>query len=108
MVDEEHLQDAVLRLLDPRAGGLHLHVGCDRDVAGGKQAPAPRPLDVDDAHSAHPDFLHAGVPAEAGDVDAAPLSRGDEQLALVRLDLPAVDVDRERLDGGPDGHGAGT
>ena len=89
-------------------GGLHLHVGRRRDVAGGQKAPAPRPLHVDDAHAAHPHLLHAGVPAETGDVHAAALGRGDEQLTLVGLDLTTVDGDGECLDGGPDRHGAGT
>src|SRR4051812_49713747 len=41
-------------------------------------------VDVDDAHTAHPDRLHARVVAEARDEDAVLLGRGDDQLALRR------------------------
>ena len=51
------------------------------------------PFDLDQAHPAHADRLHPGVPAEPGDVDAVVLGGLDEQLSLGPLHLDAVDGD---------------
>src|SRR5581483_4635310 len=71
----------------------------DVDEAGRLQGEPARAFDVDEAHATHPHRLHAGVPAEAGDVDAGPFSGGDDHLARARFDLASVDVDRHGVFG---------
>ena len=63
----------------------------DRDHAADAEGGAATGVDVDQAHAAHADRLHALVVAEARDVDAVALRRGDDQLARLGLDLLAVE-----------------
>ena len=51
-------------------------------VRGARRREAAHAVDLDEAHAAHADRLHALVPAEARDVDAVLLRDLDEQLAL--------------------------
>ena len=100
VVDEEELEDAVLRLLGDLALGVDLHVGRDGDHAGGLEGGAAAGVDLDDAHPAHADRLHPRVVAEARDVGAVALGGLDHELAGLRLDLLAVDREEHGLGGG--------
>ena len=91
VVDQQELEDAVLGLLDLVGVGDHLRARLHLDEAAGLQGGAPGAADLDQAHPAHPDRLHAGVVAEPGDEGAGPLGGGDEHLALAPGDLPAVE-----------------
>src|SRR5262249_16744358 len=104
-VDEEELEDAVLGLLHAVGRGGDLHVGAALDQPAGLERGAAAGVDLDQAHAAHADRLHARVVAEARDVGAVPLARVDQQLAALDVDLLAVDGDR---DGVGDRAGAGT
>ena len=100
VVDEEELEDAVLRLLGDLALRVDLHVGRDRDHAGGLEGRAAAGVDLDDAHPAHADRLHPRVVAEARDVGAVALGGLDHELAGRGLDLLAVDREEHGLGGG--------
>ena len=99
VVDEQELEDAVLRLLHRRRVGDDLLALGHRDEAGGLQLRAAGPVDLDEAHAAHADRPHARVVAEAGDVGAGPLGGGDDHLARLGLDGLAVDGDRHDVVG---------
>ena len=89
VVDEQELENAVLRVLDALARRRDDHA-----VGHGRRArdlQAAHALDLDEAHAAHAHGLHALVPAEPRDVRAVVLRDLDEQLAAWRLHLPAVD-----------------
>ena len=73
----------------------HDHAVGDRRRARGREA--AHALDLDEAHAAHADRLHALVPAEARDVDAVLLRGLDQQLARLRLERLAVDGDGDRV-----------
>ena len=91
VVGEEELEDAVLGLLDLLRVGDDLHALASSDVAGGHEGRAPRALDLDEAHPADADGLHARVVAEARDVGAGALGGGDDHLALLGGHLTAVE-----------------
>ncbi len=95
VVGQQELEHAVLGLLDPLVGGVDDHAVGDRDEAGRGQGRAARALDVDQAHAAHADGLHAWVVAEARDVGAGALGRRDEQLALLRRRRAPVEGEGE-------------
>ena len=82
VVDEQELEDAVLRLLRGRRLGVDDHAVGDRDHAARLQRRPAAGVDVDDAHAAHADRPHPRVVAEARDVDAGPLGGVDHELAL--------------------------
>src|SRR5690606_24461103 len=69
VVDEEVLEDPFLGLGDGVVLGVDDHAVGDRCRAGGDDHRAPRALDLDQAHAAHSDRSHPGMPTEAGDVD---------------------------------------
>ena len=92
VIDEQELEHAVLRALHHVALRAHDHAVDDRRRARDLQA--AHPLDLDETHPAHPDRLHALVPAEPRDVGAVLLRGLDQQLAARRLHLHAVDRDR--------------
>src|SRR4029079_6195366 len=91
MVRQQQVDDALLGL--PRGLALRVddHAGCDRDHARRLQCRATPGVDVDEAHAAHADRCHALVVAEARDVVADPLCRGDHELALARDHRSTVD-----------------
>ena len=93
VVDQEELEDAVLRLLRGLALGVDDHLVGHRDHAGGLEGGAAAGVDVDDAHAAHAHRLHARVVAEARDVGAGPLGGLDHELA--GRGLHGLAVDRE-------------
>ena len=93
VVDEQELEDAVLRLLGDVGFGLDDHAVAHREHAARLQAGAAAGVDLDEAHTAHADRLHARVVAEPRDVDAVAFGGGDEQFALLRHDLDTVDRD---------------
>ena len=65
---------------------------------------APRgPADLDEAHPAHADRLHARVVAEARDEGPGPLGGGDQHLALAGADGPAVERELDLLHGASSG-----
>ena len=85
VVDEQELEHAVLDLSSP-SSRLRVH---DHAVGDGRRArgrEAAHAFDLDEAHAAHADRLHALVPAEARDVDAVLLRGLDQQLARLRLE----------------------
>ncbi len=102
VVGQQEFEHPVLGLLDPVVGGVHHHAVGHRDEAGRGQGGAARALDVDEAHAAHADGVHAGVVAEARDVGAGALGRRDEQLALLRRDGAPVEGEGQlpRFSGG--------
>ena len=91
---EQELEHAVLDLLHRRRLRVHDHAVGDGRRAAGERGAADA-LDLDEAHAAHADRLHALVPAEARDVDAVLLRGLDQQLARLRLERRAVDGDRD-------------
>ena len=97
VVGQEELQHPVLGLLDPLVGRVDHHAVADLHEAGRRQRGTARTLHVDQAHAAHADRLHARVPAEARNVGAGPLGRSDDQLALGRRHLAAVEGEGELL-----------
>ncbi len=93
VVDQEEFQHPVLGLLDAGGGGVdHLAVGHAHEARRGQGGPSGS-HDLDQAHAAHADWLHAGVVTEARDVHPGPFGRGDDHLALVGLDGAAVEGD---------------
>ena len=100
MVQQQELEDAVLSLLGDLGFGLDLHAGRALDHAAGLQGRATTGVDLDEAHPAHADGLHALVVAEARDVGAGALGGVDEELALPGDDLMAVDLDDDAVDRG--------
>ncbi len=99
VVDQQELEHPVLGLLGDRGLGVDLHVRRALEHAARLQRRAPTGVDLDDAHAAHADGLHARVGAEVRDVDAVALRRVDDELALVRHDRCAVEGDRDAFDG---------
>ena len=100
VVDQQELEDAVLHRL--HVGRLRVD---DHAVGDGRRARdlhAAHALDLDQAHPAHADRLHALVPAEAWDVGAVLLRDLDQQLAARRLHLLAVDGDGDEVGAGRD------
>ncbi len=96
MVDEQELDDRVLRRLHPVGRGVNDHAVADGRRAGGLQL--RNALDLDQAHPAGPDRgAELRLVTEERDLDVAGLGGVDEHRALVRLDLPAVDRDRDCL-----------
>ena len=100
VVDEEELEHAVLHGLDRRALRAHDHAVGDGRRAGDLEA--AQTLDLDEAHPAHADRLHALVVTEARDVGAVLLRDLDQQLTARRLDLAAVDRDLDDVGAGRD------
>ena len=95
MVDEQELEHAVLDLLHRvRLGAAH-HAFGDRCGARGREAADA--VDLDQAHPAHSDGLHALVPAEPRDVDPVLLRDLDQELTGLGRDLAPVDVDGDRV-----------
>ena len=101
MVDQQELEDTVLRLAHVVLLGVHDHAVVHRGRA--RDLEPAQAFDLDEAHATHADRLHAVVPAEARDVGAVLLGRLDEQLAVRDLDLAAVDGDAHLLGTGTDG-----
>ena len=101
VVDEQQLEHAVLGLA--RRVGLRVHDHAVGDDGGARDLQAAHALDLDQAHPAHADRLHALVVAEARDVGAVVLRDLDEQVAGLRLHLAAVDRDRHRRPARPVG-----
>ncbi len=97
VVDEQELEHPVLGLLDRRGGGVDLLAVGHGDEARRRQGRSPGAHHLDQAHAAHADRLHAGVVAEAGDVDAGPFRGRDDHLAFVGLDGAAVELDGHLL-----------
>jgi hypothetical protein len=95
VVDQQELEDPILRLLDGRRIGDDLLTVRHSNETGGIEGEAPRALHVDQTHAAHANGLHARVVAEAGDVYTCPLGRRDDHLTLERLDRPSVQDDRQ-------------
>ncbi len=88
VVDQQELEDAVLRLLHRGRGGVHDHAVGGVEHARDLQRGATRAFDLDEAHAAHADRRHPRVVAEARDVDAVPLRRRDDELARLGRDRP--------------------
>ena len=103
VVDEQELEDAVLGLLDPLRRGVHRHPVLDLDEAARLEGRSARAADLDQAHPADADRRHARVVAEPRDEGAGALGSGDEQIALLRLDLASVEGERQALVGRPGG-----
>jgi hypothetical protein len=88
VVDQEHLHDALLRLVGNRRGqlGLDDHAGHDRRGAGrGRLGHAPAVAhvgDLDKALAAGAGRVEQWVITEAGDLDAYFLGGADDQSAL--------------------------
>ena len=94
VVGQQELEHAVLGLLHLVDAGDDLHALGDLDEARRLQRGAARALDLDQAHAAHADRLHARVVAKARDVGPGPLGRLDDQLALASAVTGAA-VERE-------------
>ncbi len=94
VVDQQELEDPLLGLLDHLRLGVNDHLVGDPGGARCGEHRSPRPLDLDQAHPAHPHRIHPLVPAEPGDVGAGVLTRLDEQRPGVDFELPLVDGDR--------------
>ena len=75
VVDEEKLENALLRLNDRRALRVDDHSVGHGQCARGRQA--PHTIHLDEAHAAHADRFHPRVPAKARDVNAVALSGGN-------------------------------
>ena len=97
VVDEQELEHAVLDRLHRRRSACARP--CRRRPAWCTRAEAAHALDLDEAHAAHADRLHALVPAEARDVDAVLLRGLDQQLAGRRLNLAPSTVTVTRRPG---------
>ncbi len=95
VVDQQELEDAVLRLLHQRRCGVDDHAFRGVEHARDLQGRASRTLDLDEAHATHADRGHAWVVAEARDVDAVALGRGDHELAGLGRDRLTVDGERD-------------
>ena len=104
VVDEQELEHPILGLLGGLGLGVDGHALTDRDHAARLQGRTTARVDLDQAHPAHADRLHARVVAEPWDVGAVTLGGIDEQFARVGLDLDTVEGDGDRgllvLDGG--------
>ena len=98
VVDEQELEDAVLRLLGrPRDSVSTFMSGRHRDHARRLERRAAAGVDLDDAHPAHADRLHARVVAEARDVDAVRSAASMTSSPLAASTSLAVDGDRDRV-----------
>src|SRR6476659_4476611 len=90
MVDQQELDDRVLRLVDAIGLGVDHHPVADRGGAGGLQL--RHSLDLDQAHAAGPDRLaELRLVTEDRDLDVALLGGVDQHRPLRRGDLAAVD-----------------
>jgi hypothetical protein len=90
MVDEQELDDRLLRLLDAVGLGVDDHAVLDRRRAAGLQLGDA--LDLDQAHAAGADRgAELGLVAEDRDLDVAVLGGVDQHRVLGRGDLEAVD-----------------
>ena len=90
VVDEQELDDRVLRLLDPVGLRVDDHAVADRGRAGGLQL--RHPLDLHQAHAAGADGLpELRLVTEDGDLDVAHLGGVVEHRALGSRHLAAVD-----------------
>ena len=96
VVDEQELEDAVLRLLHGGRLGVDDHPLRHVEHAGHLQRRAARPLDLDEAHAAHAHRRHPRVVAEARDVHPCALGGRDHELTGRRRDDSAVDRERDR------------
>ncbi len=97
VIGEQELEHTFLGLLHRRAAGLDDHPVGDRVGAGCHQHRASGPLDLDQAHPAHPDRLHPLVPAEPRDVGPLVLGGLDQQRPGSDLVLHPVDGDLDQL-----------
>ena len=90
VVHEQELEHAVLDLLHRVA--LRVARPCLRHGRGARGREAAHAFDLDEAHAAHADRLHALVPAEPRDVDAVLLRGLDQQLAASapRMVIPST------------------
>ena len=107
VVDEEVLENTLLGLLDD--GGLRVddHAIVDGCGAGRNEHRTAGTDHLDKAHTAHPDGLHPGMPAETGDVVAVLLSNLDEDFAGAALHLDAINGDRDQIRHRPPPPGSG-
>jgi hypothetical protein len=97
VVYQQEFQDPILSFLHRRAVGNCFHALCDRQKASGGKAEAARAFHIDEAHPAHPDWLHPGVVTKTRDVRPEAVGHSYEQLALFRLYLPTVDGDMDAV-----------
>ncbi len=94
VVDEQELDDGVLRVLDPVGLRVDDHAVADRGRAGGLQLRDA--LDLDQAHAAGADRIaELGLVTEDRDLDVPVLGGIDQHPPLGCLDLDAVDDDRD-------------
>src|SRR5262245_26435277 len=104
MVDQQELDDRVLRHLHAIGLGVDDHSVADRGRAGRLQL--RHPLDLDQAHPTGTDRLaELRLVAEDRDLDVAVLGGVDQHRPLWRGDLPAVDDQGDRIADRP-GHAA--
>src|ERR1039457_6191840 len=96
MVDQQELDDRLLRGLYAVGLGVHDHAVLDGGGAAGLELADP--LDFDQAHAAGANGVaELGLVAEHRDLDVASFGRVDEHRVLRRLDLEAVDREGDRL-----------
>src|SRR5579884_1951506 len=90
MIDQQELDDRVLRVADTVGLGVDHHPVLDRRRTRGLELGDP--LDLDQAHPARPDRVaELGLVAEVGDLDIALLGRVDEHHPVGRAYLAAID-----------------
>ena len=92
MVGQQQLDDGLARLDRPGRMRLDLHALGHRAGAAGNEAALA--LDLHDAHAAGAGGGQPFDVAERGNVDPRPPQRRQEHLALLGLDGPVVDFDR--------------
>ena len=93
MVDEEELEDTLLRFLHHRRLSVDNHAVIDPGGARRHQHAAPWAHDLHQTHATQRNRIHTGMPTEPGDIVAILFGNLDQYLAGGPLHFDPIDSD---------------